>query len=151
MSRWDGLTALAARWWRPAAGALFWLIMPALCVVFLGFGIDQLVRHVNNVPAGTRGYFEVTSRSCHGQLCLTAGTFASTDGKLVVPNLLGDYRWHPGIRYGAVYDTNAAEVIPIPSWDPGPTVLGMVGAAGYLTLWGWSLRRRRLGAGLAKE
>jgi hypothetical protein len=72
------------------------------------------------------------------------------NGRIVEPNLLGDYRWKPGIKYNVVYNINAAEVISLPAhWDPSATVIGMAGAACSLTLWGWCLRnswrRRRAG------
>jgi hypothetical protein len=131
-------------------GVFFWFGIPVLCLVMLGLGVDHLARHVNNVPAGTRGTYVVTSHSCQEHLCITAGTFTSTNGRIVEPNLLGDYRWKPGIKYNVVYNINAAEVISLPAhWDPSATVIGMVGAACSLTLWGWCLRnswrRRRAG------
>ena len=78
-------------------GVFFWFGIPVLCLVMLGLGVDHLARHVNNVPAGARGTYVVTSHSCQEHLCITAGTFTSTNGRIVEPNLLGDYRWKPGI------------------------------------------------------
>jgi hypothetical protein len=125
-------------------GVAFWVVLPVLCVITLGVGVDHLARHVNNVPSGTRGSYLVTSRSCDQQLCITAGTFSSTDGRIVEPNLLGDYRWQLGQKYGVVYNVNAAEVIRLPAhWDPSATVIGMAGAAGFLGLWVWCLRAVR--------
>jgi hypothetical protein len=132
-------------------GVLFWFGLPVLCLVALGLGIDHLARHVNNVPAGIRGKYVVTSHSCQEHLCITAGTFTSTDGRIVEPNLLGDYRWKPGIDYGVVYNGNAAEVISLPAhWDPSATLVGMAGAISALALWGWCLRGAVRHRGLAR-
>jgi hypothetical protein len=143
----DRVASRAAAALPSVLGVLFWLGLPVLCLFALGLGIDHLARHVNNVPAGIRGKYVVTSHSCQEHLCITAGTFTSTDGRIVEPNLLGDYRWKPGIEYGVVYNGNAAEVIGLPAhWDPSATLIGMAGAASALVLWGCCLRgvlRRR--------
>jgi hypothetical protein len=146
------VTAAAAPRRRPAnhvirvaplvVGLAFWLVLPIACLVSLGVGIDHVARHIHHVPTGTKGSFLVTSHSCERQLCITAGTFTSTDGRIVEPNLLGDYRWELGKKYGVVYNSNAAEIISLPaSWDPSSTVVGLAGGVAFLGLWGWCLFR----------
>lgn len=123
-------------------GLAFWIVLPVVCLVTLAVGIDHVARHIHNVPAGTKGTFLVTSHSCQQQLCITAGTFTSANGLVVEPNLLGDYRWELGKKYGVVYNSNAAEIISLPaSWDPSSTVVGLAGGVAFLGLWGWCLSR----------
>lgn len=121
---------------------MFWVVLPIVCLLALGVGVHRLARHAYTTPAGTRGTYLVTSHNCQRQLCITGGTFTSSDGRLVVRDLLGDYRWKLGTRHNAVYDADAADVIPLPAhWDPSPTVLGMAGGAVFLGMWAWCLAR----------
>lgn len=132
------------RTWPAVVALTFWMIVPILCLAALAAGSYRFARHVDNVPPGTRGSYLVTTHSCQRQLCITGGTFTSSDGKLTVPDLLGDYRWKLGTKYGAVYDADRADVIPLPAhWDPSSTVLGMAGGLTFLVLWGWCLVRAR--------
>jgi hypothetical protein len=125
-----------------------WLILPALCVLMLVFGTQKLSKHLNNVPPGTMGTYKVTSHSCNGDVCVTGGTFMSTDGRLVEKNLLGVYSWQDGEVHKAIYDSESVDVIPLPShWDPTATIAGMAGAFGFLVIWCWflySAMRRRI-------
>jgi hypothetical protein len=136
-------TDRGARWWSTAVAVLFWIVVPLFCLVSLGFGIERIVGHVVVVPSGLRGTYEVTNHSCSGPLCISTGTFTSTDGTVIVPGLLGDYRWQPGRSYKVLYSANSVEVTPLPRWDPSPTLLGLAGSIGYLAIWGWFFTRRR--------
>jgi len=133
----------AIRWRTKAIGLLFWVVIPLFCLVSVGFGIERIVGHVIDVPSGLRGTYQVTNHSCSGPLCISTGTFTSTDGTVTVSGLLGDYRWQPGRTYKVLYSPNSVEVTPLPGWEPSSTILGMAGAIGYLVLWAWFLRRRR--------
>ena len=119
-----------------AIAVAFWVVLPALCVTMLVIGTRHLSKHLNNVPPGTMGTYRVTSHSCSGDVCVTGGTFASADGRLVEKNLLGVYSWQDGEVHRAIYDVASIDVIPLPShWDPTSTVVGMTGALGFLVLW----------------
>jgi hypothetical protein len=129
-------------WWPWAAAAVFWVVLPVLCLVGLGLGIDRLAVRLDDTPAGAKGTFVVSSRNCQQLLCITTGTFTSDNGQLVARNLLGDYRWTFDTDYRVVYDGSAADVIPLPAvWDPTSTVVGMAAALGLLGIWGYSGRR----------
>jgi hypothetical protein len=122
----------------------FWVVLPIASVLLLALGIDSILRHVNNIPAGVRGTYVVTSHDCQGQVCLTAGTFTSTDGRLVETDLLGDYRWQLGEKHRAVYNGNAVDVIPLPArWNPTAAIVGIAGVLAFLTIWTWCLLRGR--------
>jgi hypothetical protein len=128
---------------------LFWIVLPALCVLWLVLGAQKLSTHLNNVPAGTLGTYTVTSHSCNGEVCVTGGTFKSADGRLVQKNLLGVYSWEDGEVHKAIYDSTSVDVIPLPShWDPTATVTGMAGALGFVVLWSvflyGAIRRRAI-------
>ena len=95
------------------------------------------------------GTYKVTSHSCDGDVCVTGGTFTSTDGRLTEKNLLGVYSWQDGEVHKAIYDSESVDVIPLPShWDPTATITGMAGALGFLILWSvflyGAIRRRIL-------
>jgi hypothetical protein len=125
-------------------GLAFWVVLPIASVLLLALGIDSILRHVNNIPAGVRGTYVVTSHDCQGQVCLTAGTFTSTDGRLVETDLLGDYRWQLGEKHRAVYNGNAVDVIPLPArWNPTAAIVGIAGVLAFLTIWTWCLLRGR--------
>ena len=89
-------SASAARLANRAIALAFWVVLPVLCVMMLVLGTHNLSKHLNNVPAGTMGTYRVTSHSCSGDVCVTGGTFASADGRLVAKNLLGVYSWQDG-------------------------------------------------------
>lgn len=121
--------------------ALFWIVLPVLCVLMLWHGSTQLATRIQDVPSGTRGDFVVTTHNCQQKLCITGGTFTSDDKKLVAKDLLGVYRWRMGTKHRVVYNLDAADVIPLPAqWDPTSAVLGITGGAVLLGLWGWCLR-----------
>lgn len=125
-------------------GVLFWVIVPLFCVASLGLGIKQLTTHRSHLPKGVLGSFVVTTRTCADRPCSTAGTFTSSDGSLVLRALPGDERWLLDRTYGAIFDPRTAHVLSLPgTWDPSPTVIGMVGAVVFLAVWVWCLRRRR--------
>ena len=142
--------------WLPSlARALFWIVLPIVCLFTVAVGIDRLVSHINHVPSGIRGSFLVTTHNCQQQLCISGGTFTSDDKKLIARNLLGVYRWKLGTKHRVVYNVDAADVIPLPArWDPTAAALGVAGASILLGLWAWCLRgalrrsrRRLVGAG----
>jgi hypothetical protein len=121
--------------------ALFWIVLPVLCVLMLWHGSSQLATRIHHVPSGTRGDFVVTTHNCQQKLCITGGTFTSDDKLLVAKDLLGVYRWRMGTKHRVVYNLDAADVIPLPAqWDPTSAVLGITGGAVLLGLWGWCLR-----------
>jgi hypothetical protein len=31
---------------------LFWAVLPIICLVAIGLGVDRLVSHINHVPSG---------------------------------------------------------------------------------------------------
>ncbi len=141
--RWP-LPGLGRRSWArvvsQAVALAFWFVLPVLCALMLGFGTDKLSTHLNNVPPGTLGLYQVTSHSCSGEVCVTGGTFMSADGKLVEKNLLGVYSWQDGEVHKAIYDSTSVDVIPLPThWDPTSTVVGMAGALGFVVLWSFCL------------
>jgi hypothetical protein len=141
---WPGaLSTWTSRRWPVAAGALFWVVIPALCLASLAVGTDQFARHVDNIPAGTRGTFQVSGRTCDGRVCVTTGTFTASDRSVVVPDAVGDHRWLVGRQYNAVYDPTSGKILARPgNWDPSATIIGMVGALAFLTFVGWCLRSR---------
>jgi hypothetical protein len=132
---------------KQAVAIAFWVLIPVLCLFVLGNGADKLVRHVNNAPAGIPGLMTVTVHSCRNAVCISGGTFVSSDGRTVMHALPGLYSWQIGERHKAVYDPSSGDVIPLPAhWDATSTAVGMAGALGFLGLWGsclyGSLRRR---------
>jgi hypothetical protein len=146
----DRVRSRSVAGWRPAlAGLLFWILLPAVCLLAIAQGVNAMVSHVNHVPEGVRGTFLVTTHNCQQQLCITGGTFTSDDKQVVAQDLLGVYRWTLGTQHRAVYNADAADVIPLPAhWDPTGAVLGLAGALTLFGLWGWCLRaalRRRRG------
>jgi len=132
-----------------AVAALFWVVLPILCLLMLYQGANQLATRIHHPPPGLRGNFVVTTHNCQQKLCITGGTFTSDKKNLVAQDLLGDGRWKLGTTHRVVYNLDAADVIPLPAqWDPTSAVLGIVGAAVLLGVWGWFLRgeiRRRRG------
>lgn len=123
------------------AAVLFWIVLPVICLLAIGVGVDRLVSHINHVPGGVRGDFVVTTHNCQQELCITGGTFISDDKSVVERDLLGVYRWTLGTKHRVVYNADSADVIPLPAhWDPTEAVLGLTGAAALLGLWGWCLR-----------
>jgi hypothetical protein len=125
-------------------GLIFWFVLPLACIASLVVGSINLATKIDRRPSGTVGTYLVTSHSCHQELCITGGTFTSTDGKVVQTNLFGSYSWRLGTTHKAIYSDNAADVIPLPGrWDPTATILGMTGALAFLTVWAWCLRRSR--------
>jgi hypothetical protein len=143
-SRLDRLARSGAR----VVALAFWIVLPVLCAVMLVFGTEHLSRHLNNMPPGILGSYTVTSHSCSGEVCVTGGTFSSSDGRIVEKNLLGVYSWQDGETHKAIYDAQSVDVIPLPThWDPTATVVGMTGALGFIVLWAVCLYgaiRRRL-------
>jgi hypothetical protein len=137
------LSTWTSRRWPVAAGALFWVVIPVLCLVSLAIGTDQFTRHFDNIPAGTRGTFQVVARTCDGGPCVSTGTFTALDRSVVVPDAVGDHRWLVGRQYNAVYDPTSGKILARPgNWDPSATIIGMVGALGFLALVGWCLGSR---------
>src|ERR1700748_2085649 len=127
-------------------GLIFWILLPLACVATLAIGSVNLATKLDRVPNGTVGTYQVTSHNCHQELCITGGTFTSTDGSVVETNLFGSFAWRLGTTHQAVYNEDAADVVPLPArWDPTATILGMAGALGFLAVWCWCLfaRRRR--------
>ena len=121
--------------------ALFWVVLPVLCLLMLWQGSHQLATRIHHAPPGTRGDFVVTTHNCQQKLCITGGTFTSDDKKLVAKDLLGVYRWPLGTKHRVVYNIDAADVIPLPAqWDSTSAVLGITGATVLLGIWGWCLR-----------
>lgn len=128
---------------------LFWIVLPAACLATIALSAGKLASHVNNMPAGIRGTFVVTTHNCQQQLCITGGTFTSDDKSVMARDLLGIYAWTLGTSHRVVYNLDAADVIPLPAhWDPTGTALGIAGALVLLALWGWfvraGLRRARM-------
>jgi hypothetical protein len=144
---------LAATYGPLFVGLVFWILLPLLCVATLIIGSVNLVTKIDRVPAGILGSYQVTSHSCHQELCITGGTFTSTTGNVVETNLFGSYEWQLGTAHPAIYNDDAADVIPLPGrWDPTATILGMTGALAFIAVWGWCLlahrrRRRELSTG----
>jgi hypothetical protein len=137
------LGSWTSRRWPVAAGVLFWVVIPVLCLVSLAVGTDQLARHFETIPAGSRGTFQVTARTCDAGQCVSTGTFTSSDRTVVLPDLTGNHRWLPGRRYTVVYDPNSGQILPRPGpWEPSATIIGLAGALAFLALWGWCLRSR---------
>lgn len=138
--------------------ALFWIALPVVCLTTIALSAGKLASHVNNVPAGIRGTFVVTTHNCQQQLCITGGTFTSDDKSVVARDLLGIYAWTLGTSHRVVYNLDAADVIPLPAhWDPTGAALGIVGALVLLVLWALLLRtalrrarRRSLATGSAE-
>jgi hypothetical protein len=123
-------------------GLLFWILIPLACLATLTVGGVNLAVKIDRVPAGTLGSYQVTSHSCHQELCITGGTFTSADGDVVETNLFGPYAWQAGTTHKAIYNDDAADVIPLPGkWDPTATILGMTGALAFVAIWGWCLAR----------
>jgi hypothetical protein len=114
----------------------FWIVLPSLCALMLVYGTDRLATHLNNIPPGIPGTYLVTSHSCSTDVCVTGGTFTSSDGNLVETNLLGNFSWQNGEKHKAIYDSNSVDVIPLPAhWDPTATYVGLAGSVGFLVLW----------------
>jgi hypothetical protein len=131
-------------------GLVFWILLPLVCAVNLAVGGFNLATKIDRVPNGTVGTYQVTSHNCHQQLCITGGTFTSTDGSVVETNLFGSFAWRLDTTHQAVYNADAADVVPLPArWDPTATILGMAGSLGFMAVWTWCLRaaRRRRSAG----
>jgi hypothetical protein len=125
-------------------GLVFWIVLPLACVASLVVGSMNLATKIDRKPTGTLGTYLVTSHNCREELCITGGTFTSSDGSLVQTDLFGSYSWQLGTTHDAIYNSDAADVIPLPGrWDPTATILGMLGAIGFLAAWGWCLRRAR--------
>ncbi|MBV9595165.1 MAG: hypothetical protein JO147_15375 [Actinobacteria bacterium] len=125
----------------------FWFVVPLFCLFVLGAGVDKLVRHLNNVPAGITGTYTVLAHNCSEQLCVTRGTFVSDNHFIVATDQLGPYGWNDAETHRVVYDPSSANVIPLPAqWDPTAAASGMAGAVVALCLWSWclfhSIRRR---------
>jgi len=140
---------------RQAVALAFWVLLPMVCLFVFGNGVDKLIRHVNNDPAGIRGVMTVTVHNCR-DACIAGGTFVSSDGKSVEHYLPGLYSWQIGERHRAVYDPSNGDVIPLPAhWDATSTAVGMTGSAGFLALWGSvlyaALRRRAPSYRIATE
>jgi hypothetical protein len=153
LSRREGVAFRGGQWGRLGGRVIaiaIWVILPILCGLMLVLGTQKLSTHLNNVPPGTMGTYKVTSHNCDGDVCVTGGTFMSTDGRLIEKNLLGIYSWQDGEVHKAIYDSESVDVIPLPShWDPTATITGMAGALGFLILWSvflyGAIRRRFLG------
>lgn len=130
------------RGWRATlAAVLFWAVLPVICLVMIGLGVDRLVSHINHVPSGVRGNFLVTTHNCQQRLCITGGTFTSDDKSVEARDLLGIYRWKLGTRHRVVYNADTSDVIPLPAhWDPTAAALGVAGATTLIGLWAWCLR-----------
>jgi len=121
---------------RQLVALAFWVLLPIVCLLILGNGVDKLIRHVDNVPAGIPGVMTVTVHNCR-DACIAGGTFASSDGKNVIHYLPGLYSWQIGERHRAVYDPSNGDVIPLPAkWDATSTAVGMSGSIIFLALWG---------------
>ena len=151
LARPRGLSLYSRDWSRLRSQVIalaFWIVLPVLCVLMLVLGTQLLSKHLNNVPPGILGTYKVTSHSCSGEVCVTGGTFTSADGRLTERNLLGVYSWQDGEVHKALYDSKSVDVIPLPShWDPTSTIVGMVGALGFVVLWSvflYGAIRRRL-------
>jgi hypothetical protein len=128
-------------WRTTLAAVLFWAVLPIICLLAIGLGVDRLVSHINHVPSGVRGNFLVTTHTCQQRLCITGGTFTSDDKRVVARDLLGIYRWKLGTRHRVVYNADTSDVIPLPAhWDPTAAALGVAGATTLIGLWAWCLR-----------
>ena len=126
---------------------MFWVVVPLFCLFVLGAGTDKLIRHINNAPAGIQGTLEVTFHGCPQDVCISEGTFTSSDGGLTELFQLAPYSWLKGEKHKVVFDSSATNIVELPAhWDASSTVVGMAGAAVFLVLWGTclygSLRRR---------
>lgn len=131
------------------AGLAFWVVLPLLALAVVIAASATFATRVNAQPVGVRGTFVADLRSCTGNVCQVAGTFTSDDGRLVVRNVLGDYRLRTGQRRSVVLNPQA-EIISLPArWNPTATVAGLVGGLVVLGGWAWfavgAARARRRG------
>ena len=136
----------AAQTWLPHVPSrlmalVFWIAIPGFCAYWLFSGVVQFATHIDNVPAGIRGVFTVTSPGYSREgFCVSVGTFTSTDGDLVERNQPGDCSWQKGERHNVVYDSTGGHIIPLPAhWDATATVMGMAGGVCAVGLWGFCL------------
>src|SRR5262249_33873399 len=56
-----------------AVAALFWVVLPILCLLMLWQGANQLATRIHHAPPGLRGNFVVTTHNCQQKLCITGG------------------------------------------------------------------------------
>ncbi len=129
---------------RRIAGWLFWVVFPALCLAAVTVAVLNIAGHVGDRPAGIRGTFVVTPRSCVQGICSFGGSFSSDDGTIRNLQLLGDPRWHSEDVHRVVFDPRSVEVAALPGhWDPTPSVIAALGAVTYLGVVGSFLRGSR--------
>ena len=137
-------TAPVARWAPTLVGALFWVVVPVLCLVSLGLGIGQLATHRTHTPPGVHGTFFVTERDCRLGPCGTVGNFSADDQTVLLSHVIGNDEWLAGRTYGAIYNAKTGRVGGLPgTCDPSPSAIGMAGALVYLCVWAWCLQTRR--------
>jgi hypothetical protein len=130
-------------------GVVFWLVVPALCVVGIVLSVVTWTQHAHEQVPGIPGTFVVQNRSCGGSICQLTGTFSSTDGVLVLDNLTGLAGWDQNSKHDVVYDPSSPNaIVPLGDrWNPTAAIAALTGAGVLLLAWGWlAFGARRPGA-----
>lgn len=129
---------------RRVAGWLFWVVFPLLCVLAVYTSASNVAHHIGRKPAGIRGTFVVQPRTCTQGICSFGGLFTSDDRSIENLPLLGDPRWRADEVHQVTYDPKSVEVAALPGhWNPTPSVIAAIGAAGYLAIVGYLAREQR--------
>ncbi|MGI8666465.1 MAG: hypothetical protein ACR2N4_10600 [Jatrophihabitans sp.] len=118
---------------RRVAGWLFWVVFPLVCLAALTLSAHNVISHLGTKPAGIRGTFVVTPKSCNQGICSFGGLFSSDDGTIKNLPLLGNPSWHTADVHHVRYDPHSVDVTALPGhWDPTGSVLAAIGALTYL-------------------
>lgn len=120
-------------------GLVFWVVLPALAVLGIALGIATWTRHAHRQVPGIPGTFLVENRSCGGSICQLTGTFRSTDGQLVLPDLTGVAGWTQNSHHDVVYDPSTPNgIVPLAThWDPTAAITAISGGTLLIGAWGW--------------